>query len=201
MGYLSKRSFLMAGMTVYLALFPDPGYAQQHVPEPSLGVGYVVNAPHMFLGFSGQVVLPRWGGVGLYVDAKFDLESPAGEPGYEPDLTPEEAEQLGDEERLEEGSWRSFNAALLRPLSPGLTVYAGAGYARRDSYRKYFDSSRERGLLGLYWVADEEASGSEVNFLGGAFFRISRTLQLQFGVESAPLGMTVGGVFSIPLGR
>lgn len=170
--------------------------------QPRLGLGYVVNAPHMYLGFSAFGTSTRWGGIGLYVDAKFDIDSPADEQDYIDSLTVQIVEdEIGDRFFDEEDEWRSFNIAVMRPLSRELMVYAGAGYAERERYWQYVDESGERGIGGFYWVRNTEESGGQVNFLGGAFFRIGSNLALQFGVESTPLGATVGAAYSIPWRR
>lgn len=175
---------------------PDPGFLEL----PRLGVGYVVNAPSMYLGFSGFAVTPVWGGIGLYVDAKFDRDSPMDEQSYIDSLTVQIVEdEIGDEFVGEEDEWKGFNAALVRPLSPQLMVYLGAGYAERERYWRYQDPGQGRGTGGFYWVRNLEESGSEINVLGGAFFRITSNIALQFGLESMPRGMTVGGAYSIPL--
>jgi hypothetical protein len=165
--------------------------------RPHIGVGYVVSAPHQYLGFSAQALSLSFGGVGVYIDAKFDRSSPTREPDFDETLSAEEAEnRFGDLLFFEESSWRSFNAALIRPLIPELLLYLGAGHSRQIHYRQYLDESGGRGLDGYYWVEDPRGSGTRLNLLGGAFFRISPTILVQFGVESKPRGMTVGGTYT-----
>lgn len=173
--------------------------ATQQVPGHA-GVGFVINGPQQLLGGSAHVVLPRWGGIGLYVDAKFDSDSPRSAAGFESDLTAAEVdESFGHPLFEEQSSWRSVNAALLRPLTPELVIYAGAGMSEKDAYRHYEDPEFELGESGLYWVTHEEESSTEMNLLGGAFFRLTPRFWVHFGVEAQPRGMTVGGSYTVPL--
>lgn len=202
---LEQRTYSFVSIVLAAVLSAVPartGWSQEPVMpgERRIGVGYVVNAPHMFAGVSGHILTSLLGGVGLYADVKFDVESLRDEPGFVEGLTSSEVEgQIGDELFREDDDWRSFNAALLRPLSPDLAVYAGAGVARREHFREYVDENGERGVLGQYWVEDEEASTNELNILVGAFFRIKSSLHLQFGLENKPRGATVGVTYALPL--
>lgn len=196
------------GALLLLALTVVPLAAQRaHSPPgtgfqsgPRVGIGYVVNAPSMFLGFNGYALTGQLGGLGIYVDAKLDFDSPRDEPGFTDAWTARFVEdEIGDQFFREEDEWRSLNVALIRPLSPDLMVYAGAGLAERNRYWEYVDQTRERGLFGYYWVRNEDESTSFVNVLGGLFFRIAPQFALQVGVESMPRGATVGASYSLPL--
>ena len=177
-------------------LAPTEGFGNM----PRLGIGYVTNSPEMFSGVGGYVVLDVLGGLGLYVDGKLGLNSPAGEVDYVDSLTVRDVDGApGMNLELEESGWWSVNAAVLRPISPELMLYLGGGYAYDTRFRRYRDASMELGTFGYYWVRDEEASGGRLNVLGGAFFRMSESLALQFGAEMEPPGFTVGLSYSLSL--
>jgi hypothetical protein len=198
-GSIPLASLLAAAVLAQAA----PARAQQaSAPLPRVGVGFVANAPHQLLGVSVHAVSPFLGGLGIYVDAKIGIDSPRDEPGFDPDLTAEEVEDLYPDQLFTERSdWRSVNVALIRPVLPELMVYAGAGYSDESHYHQYEDVSGQRGDLGLYWVENPEESGSKVNLMGGAMFGISQNLFIQFGVETKPRGVTVGASYSLPLSR
>jgi len=192
---------LFAGSLLALAV-PGRAQAQEPVLESHIGAGFVVLAPHQYMGFSAQAVSLRLGGIGIYVDAKFDTSPPSKEEEFDPSLTAEEAEdQFGDELFEEKDSWQSVNVALIRPVIPELLLYLGAGYSSQERYQQYYDDSQVRGLHGFYWVEDPRDSGNRLNLLGGAFFRISQNLLVQFGVETKPRGVTVGGVYTVSRDR
>jgi hypothetical protein len=187
-------------ITLLAALFATGAEGQQAALRSHVGAGFVINGPHQFTGFSAQALTLALGGLGVYVDTKFDRSSPAGDREFDPALTAEQAEdRFGDPLYSEESSWRSFNVAVLRPVLPELILYGGVGASRQKHYRSYYDESFERGLRGFYTVEDPRETGNRVNLLGGAFFRISPTILVQFGVETMPRGITVGGVYTFPL--
>ncbi len=164
-----------------------------------VGFGYVADAPSLMAGGAAYAIFPVAGGLGLYVDAKFDASSPTRESNYEPGLTAQQVEeQYGDTFLYSEDSWRAFDLALVRPLRPALSVYAGAGYARKRKYNEYHDLTGERGIAGHYWVEDTAGRSNTVNLMGGFMFRMGRFIYSQFGVESAPRGVTVGLSVALP---
>lgn len=168
---------------------------------PRAGIGYVVNAPNIFVGGMGYALFDVFGGLGLYVDVKWNPETPADRADYIDTLTVEVIELFpGQLELQDEFGWWSVNAALVRPISPELMLYAGAGYTEEDRYVRYNDRINlfDFGIQGRYWVRDEQESGGRINLLAGLFFRMSDHVALQFGVETAPEGVTVGGSYSIP---
>lgn len=183
-----------------------PGAAQE-IPRsggfdelPRIGVGYVTNAPNMFLGASAYYVADYLGGLGVYVDFKMSTSSPGNASDFIDSLTVAEVEGLpGHERAFDEKAWWSVNGALVRPISPELMLYLGAGYTHEGVYYRYNSNDAELGTFGRYWIADEEASGGSVNVLGGAFLRMGRRIALQFGVEMQPRGFTVGGSYSFPI--
>lgn len=207
----SRRPQLRSLAAVPLALaalcLPQRADAQVNYPrdlpfQPHIGVGYTANIPNQFVGVSAHVITDILGGAGLYVDAKFATESPEDKDGYLPDLTAEDVEAAGGDQQLRaQGAWQSVNAALMYALTSQLAVYGGAGLVNGTEYREYYDPDRELGRAGVYWVRDEEASGSDVNLLGGVFFQVAESLAIQFGGESKPGGFTLGISYLIPLRR
>ena len=178
-----------------------PAAAQQRaaLTLPRFGIGYVGNAPELLLGGGAYAIVPVFGGLGLYVDAKFDSKAPSDEDSFDPDLTAREVDdEIGDEFRDDESSWRSFNAALIRPLTSAFMLYAGLGYARETVYRQYFDESEERGIAGYYWVESPDDERTQLNVLAGMFLRMTSRLHAQFGFETAPRGGTVGLSLMLP---
>lgn len=160
-----------------------------------VGLGYVVNAPHIFVGFN--VLALQAGGFGVYADVKLSVDSPKDEQSCCP-YTVADAEGFGDQLFQEKSDWRSFNVALARVVAPQLAVYGGAGASRERAYRQYFDQTRTRGSLGAYWVEDNGASGTRLNLLGGLLFHASRNLVFVFGGELEPPGVTVGLTLAVP---
>ncbi|HEU0300165.1 MAG TPA: hypothetical protein VFR37_11940 [Longimicrobium sp.] len=198
----------LAAAAAALLLTALPATAQIGVPasrarafQPRVGIGYLANVPNQFVGGSAHVLLDVFGGVGLYVDAKFDPESPEDSEGFIDSLTVAEVEEnFNDQFFSEEGSWTSFNVAVMKALGPQFVVYAGAGWADAKQYVEFLDSDRDLGESGFYWVRDEENSGGEVNVMGGAMFQLTSNIAFQVGAESAPGGFTVGASYLIPLG-
>lgn len=171
-----------------------PARAQQGDAESArFGIGYVANAPELLAGGGAYVVLPVMGGIGLYVDAKFDTTDPSDDDAFVASLTAREVDdEIGDEYRDQDASWRSFNAAVVRPVTPTLMLYAGLGYATETIYRQYYDETEVRGLAGYYWVAAPDEDRSTLNVLGGMFLRMTRRINAQVGAETAPAGGTFG---------
>jgi hypothetical protein len=167
---------------------------------PYVGVGYVVNAPNMFLG-AGVVVLPRPGWPGLYVDIKTTHDPPSRNAYYEPDITVAMAEGFGDLLFRSAEAWTSVNAALVWPVGSETAIYGGAGLTRESVFLEYQDPAEERGRSGFYWIDDPAVSADHLNVLGGIFVQAGRRLVFQFGAELRPIGATVGATYLIPFGR
>lgn len=172
-----------------------PAGAQQ-VTQTRLGIGYVANAPELMTGGAFYVLFPAAGGLGFYVDAKFDPSSPARKSNYIADRTVAQAEQAGDSFQDSRDGWRSFNLAVIRPVAPALMLYVGVGPARRTRFNEYQDTTNRLGTLGKYWIQD--VSSNSVNVMGGAFFRMGRMVWAQFGLESQPGGASVGLSILLP---
>jgi hypothetical protein len=162
-----------------------------------VGVGYVANIPNTFVGFTALGMTPKlFGGAGVYADVKFTTGSTSSDPYYLSNISVQQADDTFADQLFEEQSdWLSINFALVYALGRELAVYGGAGYTRERRYRQYFDDSQTRGQLGWYWISDSAASGDRVNLLGGAFFRLGRSIMLQTGVEAQPAGVTMGVMF------
>jgi hypothetical protein len=98
--------------------------------RPHFGLGYVANAPNMMAGVAGYAVFNVLGGLGIYVDAKMDIETPAGDDHFESGLSAQEAvNTVPFIEFIErESAYRGFNVALVRPVNPQMLLYIGGGW-------------------------------------------------------------------------
>jgi hypothetical protein len=187
---------------LFLAVGACTGLAGRLSAQPTYptgaGLGYVVRAPDQLLGFSAHAISGRRGGVGLYLDAKFDLDSPARTDLFLADRSAAQADAAGHRRFREQFSWTTANAALIRPLGPALAAYAGAGLSRRRVYSEWSDPTGSTGIGGVYIVEDPDFRATQANFLGGFIFVIGR-VSLHFGGESTPRGATVGGMYTVPI--
>jgi hypothetical protein len=167
-----------------------------------LGLGYVANVPNTFVGVSAVMTTPKLlGGAGLYADFKSSASTRSKDATFDPATTPSQATlQYGDELFSDESTYVSANMALVYAITPEFALYGGAGYTHRSLYQYYYDDSETRGEFGWYWVRDPEQSGGQVNFLGGGLFRLGSRFLFQGGVESQPVGATIGFVLTLPVG-
>lgn len=196
---------MISGAICCLSLaFASPPVQGQGAPQPlaraQFGIGYVANAPEAMAGASGYVILPRWGGVGLYLDAKFDVSNPTGDRGYDPNVT---ADQILNEEGGDfiqrEGSWWSANAALLRPVTNFMIVYGGAGMARKTIFELYeVELDSGVGVGGVVWAENPGREETRVNLMAGIIMRLSGRVSTHFGFETQPRGLTVGASLRLP---
>ncbi len=188
---------------VVLGLGARPALAQGG-PTPltwaQFGVGYVGNAPDMMVGASAHVILPTAGGIGLYVDTKFDQSSPKGKRGYDPNVTAPEVVGLeGSRYVKTDERWESFNVALIRPLNSALWLYAGGGVARVVRYDLYdVDPDAGIGYGGVAWLENPSTAETRANLMVGIMMRLSSRLSAQFGYETQPDGVTVGASVRLP---
>lgn len=183
-----------------------PGAAAQ-IREPEalsrtqFGFGYVGNAPDAILGGMAYVLTPSLGGFGIYVDAKFDRTSPSGERGYEPRYT---AARLANEVEganyvKTEESWRSFNVAIMRSLTPSFMAYVGGGLAKATWYDLYnVPLTTPVGFGGTAWVEDPDAAETRANLMFGIMMRVTSRVTAQFGYETKPDGVTAGASLRLP---
>lgn len=177
-----------------------PAAAQQTDTPVRFGLGYVANAPEMMAGVSGTVVFPSFGGIGLYVDAKFNVDSPSREVDFLEGRTALEVENEvpGVSFRDAQDSYQAINVAVVRPVNPSLMIYAGGGIATMTRYRQYKDPTEELGRAGFFWVEAPDEEATEANFLVGLFMKITPLLHMQTGFETGPKGFTVGATFLLP---
>jgi hypothetical protein len=163
-------------------------------------VGYVANAPNIFLGGGVMFLNPRF--VGFFADVRTTRDSPGDRTNFVPGLSPWDASlQFGDFQSDTHDEWFAVNAGLTRVMTPELALYAGAGYSNREAFVEFFDDTGTRGEIGYYWVQDDELSTAAVNVLGGMLFRAGSNLVFQLGGEARPLGGTVGVHYALPLRR
>lgn len=178
--------------------------AQSRGPTPlsktQYGFGYVVNAPDVMAGGSAYVLTPKWGGIGVYVDAKFDVSPPSKDMGYDGTVTSSVVAQSPDAKFLEaQESWKSFNVALLRPLTPSLVGYVGGGIAKSRIFDLYAGPQDfPYGFSGVVLARNPDADATRVNFMVGVLMRLTRDVSAQFGYETHPDGVTVGVSLRLP---
>ncbi len=190
----------MAAILALSALVWAAGLEAQVVTRPQFGVGYVANAPDAVAGASAYALWPVLGGLGLYVDAKFDIDSPNKDIAFRTDIDAEDMrtspEFSGARFLNQEFSFKSLNVAVLRPLTTGLMVYAGGGVAWGENYKLYEQIIGELGYA--IWVADPGFDETRVNVMGGFMLRLNAHLTTQFGYETQPKGVTAGISLRIP---
>lgn len=194
-------SRLFVGLLLVAALLPGAPLRAQASGSPIFGLGYTASAPHMLLGGSAWAVFPALRGFGLYVDAKFSHDSPTN--NEEEFLAGTTAQEMEDQYplhiyRVQDDAYRAFNGALMKAITPELTLYAGGGWVERTRYLQYYDEEEEFGRLGFYWVEDPPASGTGMNLMGGAFLRLGSNLRVQFGLDTRPKGFTAGLAVNFP---
>lgn len=196
---------LAAPAVPVMAQMPPQTQTQPHAPPPlhsvQYGFGYIANLPDEEVGGAAYVILPRWGGVGLYVDAKFGVSGPSHYNGYDSSVNAAYIDnEVGGEFIKSEGSWWSANAAFLKTLSPYFTVYAGGGVAHLTEYALYdlIDTDTGIGFGGVAWVQDPRRDQYRTNFLVGMITRLTSRVSAHFGYETQPDGVTAGLTLRIP---
>lgn len=195
---------LAAGLALGVVLAPGVA-AQMLGPQPlsrtQFGFGYVGNAPDAVVGGMAYVLVPKRGGIGVYLDAKFDGSSPRGERGYDANYTSQRLANEVDGAHFvkTEESWRSFNIGIVRPLTPSFMAYVGGGVAKATWFDLYnVPLTTFVGLGGTAWVEDPEASETRANFMFGIMMRVTSRITTQFGYETQPDGLTVGASLRLP---
>ncbi len=197
---LLRGTFCCALLALSGAPLSAQGYAPPPLQHAQFGIGYTANLPDVQVGGSAYVLLPRWGGIGLYVDAKFGVGGPSSQRGYDTSVTATQIEDnLGGTFVKEEASWWSANAALMRPLSPYFTVYLGGGVAHQTSYRLYnVDRTLDVGVGGLVWARDTRGDAYRPNVMLGMITRLTARVSAHFGYETEPDGVTAGLSLRLP---
>jgi len=191
--HVARRALLScACLTVAYPVAGQSG--ARSLDGPRFGVGYVGNAPDLMGGGAAYLVLPALGGIGIYVDAKYDTGSPSRSPDFEADLTTADVvDQVSGANFIErEPSWRSFNVALIRPINPSLMLYGGLGRSKATQYDLYEAALSGLGRGGVFWVEAPRDKISETNVLAGVLMRLSSVITTQFGFETHPRGVTIG---------
>lgn len=197
----SPRSLLVgAALAAVAASTALPAPVSAQIATTRYSIGYVANTPDLLAGVGASVVFPAFGGLGVFVDAKFDIEPPTGESQFIGTMTAREVQaQIQGVRFLDsDDSWRTYNAGLIRPVTSSLMLYAGAGYAERKRYRFYHDREEEVGEFGFLWVEAPEEEKTTINALFGGYMRVSQTFAFQIGFETAPRGLTVGASLGYP---
>lgn len=195
----------LAAAVAALGAMAPAAAAQIRTPEPltrtQFGVGFVANAPDAVLGGSAYVLLPVAGGIGLYVDAKFDSSNPSGELGFDGRYTSLQVRtDLGGQFVKREASWRSMNVAVVRPINPSFMAYVGGGIATASYYDLFSNVpiDVDVGHGGVVWAESPEEEESAANFMFGIMLRLSSRITTQFGYESRPKGVTAGASLRLP---
>lgn len=173
----------------------------QELDRVRFGVGYVASAPRQMAGGAAYVLFPKFGGIGVYVDVKGDIDSPAGDRAFNGDLTSaevvEDPRYAGTRFLKREMSWRrSYNVALVRPFNPSLMAYAGMGYAEAEEFALYDVPQGDIGRA--MWVRDPAGDETGVNLMAGLILRMLPGISTHVGFETKPGGFTVGLSLRIP---
>ncbi|MCG6957568.1 MAG: hypothetical protein LJF04_16380 [Gemmatimonadetes bacterium] len=181
-----------------------PVAGQTHGWSP-FGVGYVANAPSMMAGVNAYVLFPALHGFGLYVDTKWDTDSPRNDPYFLASMTAEQVQEQNPFNDTiiaipngQQNSWRSVNVAVIRPVTPALMLYVGGGYARRERFQRFRDSQQQLGQLGIFWAELSTQKETAINVMFGAFLRMGRHIAFQTGFEHRPGGFSLGATLKFP---
>lgn len=172
----------------------------RELDRTQFGIGFQGNAPDVVAGGVAYVIFPKAGGIGFFVDAKFDLEDPTDSPEYEPGLTVERVEHeiVGAEPFEKESSYRSFNVGVVRPLNPFLMVFAGGGPSFKKKYIEYKGGAGNYGRGGVFWAEDLQQRETRMNIMLGLMMRVGPRITSHFGFETQPRGVTVGLSLRLP---
>ncbi len=153
-------------------------------------LGYSGNFPDQELGFVyGRIRDQQWG---FYIDVKVSIGVPgSASSDYYEDITVSIAEALGHTQRAEKTGYFSLNMGITRRLGRRLAVYGGLGLCGVQPYRKYHDPSLMFGSDGEYWI-DGAEQAVRTNLMLGALYPASSSILVQLGVETLPVGLTIG---------
>jgi hypothetical protein len=165
------------------------------------GFGYTAAVPEAVLGAGGFAFFGD-SRFGVFTDFKLTMPRLTGDDNYCPPQIASTctvdyviAERNDAEIRIAD-DWLLFNGGAMYAVTPELVVMAGAGIARRSTYREFFhdeqDAAERITPTGGYYVDDDDGSGWEPQFVGGVMFRAGPRLAFRFGYETAPGGMSIG---------
>ncbi|MFW5905063.1 MAG: hypothetical protein ACOCUZ_02480 [bacterium] len=153
-------------------------------------VGYVAAPPRQMLGFGAAATFRTLNGWGFILDGRITTDSPGRDESLL-DISRSAADAM-DVWTLDKDAWSTVTIGIVKGLTPEFAGYFGGGVSWKTAYSRYLDESRERGDLGHYWVEDEAESRVYPNVHGGVFFRMGDHLVIQFGGQSAPMGVITG---------
>lgn len=194
-----QGSLPLASVLLSVSLFsvsPISGVAQQTVglsSDKSLWVGYSARPTDQMLG-GGVVwfppVLPGWG---VLLDGRLATNRPQRSEIREG--TVQEALAQGDQVNRPVSTWSSASLALLRALTPQFGLYVGAVASRGTVYVPFLRvrQTLEGTLQESYWVEDDREADDTVGAVFGALYHLTGRVGVQFGGQTAPKGMVVGG--------
>ena len=178
---------------------PQPPSAPQALSRTVFGIGVVGNLPDAGAGVSAYVLFPSLGGIGIYVDGKLDFDNPTGQTGFESGMTSSDVYGEGGTYRNSDVRWWSVNAAVVRPVSPFLMIYGGAGYAHKKVYDLFnIDPESGVGVGGVVWAESPDGESTHPNLMIGVMMRLSSRINTQFGFETQPRGLTAGASLKLP---
>ena len=204
-----QRFVLLKGLLFSVALLAGLALCEQPVAgqapgsgfdRPHVALGYVANAPNMMAGIAGYAIFPYLGGIGLYLDAKLDIENPSGDDIFEDGITARQVvDQISGAKFIRrELSYQAVNVALPRPLTHSRAVYAGGGVVKVSEYHLFQEFSSDLGFAGIFWVEAPHLEEVRGNLMVGAFLRMSSFLSTQMGFETEPRGFTFGASLRLP---
>lgn len=194
-------ALLMAGAAPDLAAQTRP--TRNFRAGMTTGVGYTGALPEALAG-AGAFHFFGTTGVGVFGDVKLTLPSLTRGGNYCPPglgacSTAWVASERNDQDLGITDEWIVANAGALYALTPEFAVLAGAGIARKESYREFYhdeaDPAERITPTGGYYVDDDE--GWTPQLVAGMLFRAGPRLAFRFGYETAPGGMSFG-VYFVP---
>jgi len=157
-----------------------------------LVLGYAVNIPSQYVGFTLGFTRPKtWG---LFLDFKMNTTSLEIAPYLYDDLTVEyvETHYTADTLKDNSSSWVSVNCGMTRPLNDHFCSYLGLGASFHKAYLQYREPYEGMGDKGYYWINDDANSTVNLNATGGIYYKLGRYFYLQLGGELNPLGLAAG---------
>lgn len=199
---LNVRGCLAALLLTAAGAAPLAGQAARATPDwragNTVGVGYTGSLPRALLGGWAYVITPALGGIGVIGQLRTTHRSHEGDEQFIPGMTVQQAIDFNDRFVRTVEHWRVANIGVIRPVTAELALYGGAGLGHGRMYDEYYDETSQRGEFGFYRVLNDAESGGRLNLTTGAVFRAGRRVAFQFGLETAPRGMTAGASLLLP---